>query len=280
MDLIEEIKEKLRQQGIFAWIANAIWEILAIFFIAALPTASYVLGQGIPPTRLFSTSLWAVNVTMGLIVAMTVGAVASLLLEAIKLFRGSDHGTSKRSKGKVAFDGFAAVFHVVYCGILMVAFAVFVSTFTWPTRLVLALWIASALAVFILHFVRVVGGEEQSVKEPLPIAFRAHLCFLICGIAMTAASLHLGPVGSSLLGTTHLGGGLPVQFITDASTIRTGSLILEASDGWFVREQSKCDQLIFISADKFSEQVWLNKDTQPVCQTESSYVRLPKSVGP
>jgi len=269
--LTEEITEKLRQQGVFIWLANAIWEIVAIFYIAALPTASYVMSQGIPLTRLFSTNLWIASIAMGIIVTLTVVSMMSLILEALALFRGVENGRLKRSKGTLAFDGAIGLIHALLAILVLTALVVFASSFGWGTRIELIVWLACALAVVYFHF-------KETAGERLPTGFRFRLDFLLCAMA-TISSSYLAPVGSGLLNTIHLGGGLPISFVVEGGPVRTGALILEVSNGWFIREDSNCPQLTFIPSDVLQQQTWFGRSVPPGCQLESNYISHPRANG-
>ncbi|TXH33132.1 MAG: hypothetical protein E6Q98_23020 [Rhodospirillaceae bacterium] len=276
--MLEEIKETLRAQGVLAWVSNAFWEILAIFCISALPAASYLLGQGVPPTRLFSSTLWLVNVSIGVALSLTTSSIVSLIFLAIKLFGTAEKGSLKALSWDRLVDRFMGMAHAGYAMLILFALVLFGSSFDWGARFALLGWLACAFGVFAVFLFGTSKRNSESDAERLPIAERSRAVFLLFAMAVSWAH-YLGPVGGILLRTVYLGGGSAVVFVTDGDIPRNAALILEASDGWFIREGGQCDKLVFIASGNMKQQTWLNKKAQPVCKLESNFVALPKQAG-
>jgi hypothetical protein len=271
MSLSEIIQEKLRAEGVFAWISNAFWEVLVLGGMSALPTASYLINQGIPPTRLFSVSLWVVNVSMGALITFMAFCMVTSLYYANEYFRGSNRSSSKRSIKNLACDYLFGVMHVAFSAIALIGLAVIASSFNSDTWMALLLWLICVSGPVIIYLSSTRRNAAKRNRRTVSASERGHAVIVLCACSIVSTS-GLAPLGGTLLRIVHLGGGATVSFIVEGKSSRNAALILETSDGWFVREDGECEKWSFIAFSNVTKLTWLGKKAQPVCAIESDFV--------
>jgi hypothetical protein len=86
--------------------------------------------------------------------------------------------------------------------------------------------------------------------KPVEKIFWVMFLFAACGAAMGIATQVLAPLGKFSLRFSNMGGELPVEVkADDSSGLQRASLILETSDGWYLRIDKDCEELSWIKAD-------------------------------
>lgn len=100
--------------------------------------------------------------------------------------------------------------------------------------------------------------DEDKNGSPSNSIFWLLFLFVTCGIGAGIATNVLSPLGKLSLRFSNMGGELPVE-LEHNGTPTTASLILETTEGWFVRFDGHCKELSWIKSDDLKDTKRLEK---------------------
>jgi hypothetical protein len=266
LENLSALREKVHEWGLPSWTKFAFLDLCALAYLALLPTLVYARDQGIPAYHLFSLAVLVAPAFVALSILLAGPYLAWLTWFIWMTWKSPTSSTIGRHAAALFFLALllfvGSMFVALFYGI--VAPFDYLSYFAFGFLIIAVLVVVGACALDRIHE----ADEETNAARAQK---RLWLLVMVCVMA-TSVSKDLAPVGAVLLRIQAVGGGFPVEWITNDGQSRPAALVLETGDGWFVRQPGRCSELAFVPNDQMPMRKWIAGRRDYLCHWESSYL--------